>query len=292
MKIKKIIFASIFSTFLSLSLYAQNIGDRIYKELLIDGKTVYKWCDISSIKQFSETGKIKLEKNDHKTIMYTYDENDRLISDTEGMIYKYDSVGNLIYFKNSSWNNELFYEYDDKGNKIHCISSKNYEDWFEYDNNNNLIHQSEDSTNPSEKGKNKYNYYYEYDSNNNLIHYYEVDNSNTTTCDEVISYDNKNQKIYHKTIFYNNGKITYTGESFYQYDSDGNLSFIKSTSIDKNNKKSSNDKSYKYYERNSFTYIYCTYQDSSGLSYSNIIETEYWDKGKKLPKNEITYKYQ
>ena len=58
--------------------------------------------------------------------------------------------------------------YNNKGKVIHFKKSNGDEEWYEYDNNNNLIHQIEDSSNPSEKGKNIYNYYDEYDSNNTI----------------------------------------------------------------------------------------------------------------------------
>ena len=292
MKIKKIIFASILSFCLSISLYAQNIGDRVYKELLIGGKTVYKWCKISSIEQFSETGKITLEKGPVYNVMYFYDDNDRLISDSNGNAYKYDSFGNMIWAKYTGSNSEIYYEYNDKGKIIHSISSKNFEEWYEYDNNNNLIHQIEDSSNPSEKGKNIYNYYDEYDSNNNLIHSYEVDKNNIVTYDKSISYNNQNQKTYEKIQFLNNGKAYMINEYFYQYDSSGNLSFKKNIYTDKDSKTSISDSSYKYFEQGLSNYIYETYQGASGTSSISITETEFWNNDKKIPKSKIVYKLQ
>ncbi len=102
MKKRSSIFA--FAIFLAASLpaAAQNLGDRLYKEVAVDGKTLYRWVDY-----------------------YSLDE--------------YDSKGNEIHYKSSS-GYEKWYEYDSRGNQIHYKSSSGYEEWYEYDSRGNKIH--------------------------------------------------------------------------------------------------------------------------------------------------------
>ncbi|MBR6079467.1 MAG: hypothetical protein IKP60_04825, partial [Treponema sp.] len=80
MKKRSSIFA--FAIFLAASLpaAAQNLGDRLYKEVAADGELLYRWMDYYSL-------------------------------------YEYDSMGNIIHYKDSN-GYEKWYEYDSRGNQI------------------------------------------------------------------------------------------------------------------------------------------------------------------------------
>lgn len=79
----------------SLPAAAQNLGDRCYKEVIVDGEALYKWVDYAD---FTE----------------------------------YDINGKEIHWK-SSGGYECWYEYDANGNEIHRKDSDGSEYWFEYD---------------------------------------------------------------------------------------------------------------------------------------------------------------
>ena len=116
---KKKIFL-VFFALLTINLFA----DPIYKELKVDGKSVFKWVNVSVIE-------------------YEYDSNGNEIhskdSDGDEIWREYDNNGNLIHCKNSD-GFEYWHEYDNNGNLIHSKSSDGYEEWHEYDENGNIIH--------------------------------------------------------------------------------------------------------------------------------------------------------
>ena len=57
----------------------------------------------------------------------------------DGRVYKYDTNGNMIYYKlNSDF--EQWNEYDANGNEIHSKNTDGYEVWNDYDANGNKIH--------------------------------------------------------------------------------------------------------------------------------------------------------
>ena len=91
-----------FSAGLGERTYKDEVGERLHKEVTVDGKTLSKWVEVLSISE-------------------------------------YDNNGNLIHYKNSDVV-EYWKEYDSNGNLIHSKYSYSWEEWSEYDSNGNLIH--------------------------------------------------------------------------------------------------------------------------------------------------------
>ena len=117
-----------FSAGLGERTYKDEVGERLHKEVTVDGKTLSKWVEVLSISE--------------------YDNNENLIhfKDSDGYEYwkEYDSNGNEIHSKYSN-GEEYWYEYDRNGNKIHSKDSDGYEEWYEYDGNGNEIHSKDSS---------------------------------------------------------------------------------------------------------------------------------------------------
>ena len=91
-----------FSAGLRERIYKDEVGERLHKEVTVDGKTLSKLVEVYSV-------------------------------------IEYDSNGNEIHSKYSN-GEEYWYEYDRNGNKIHSKDNKGYEEWYEYDSNGNQIH--------------------------------------------------------------------------------------------------------------------------------------------------------
>ena len=102
MKNKALIFASAFIFLVFLPVTAQELGDKVQKQVTVDGKQLYKW------------------------VIYDYIEED-------------DENENLVHEKYSS-GYERWLKYDSNGNEIHIKDNSGYEQWYEYDSNGNLIH--------------------------------------------------------------------------------------------------------------------------------------------------------
>lgn len=288
MKIKKIIFASILSFCLSISLYAQNIGEKVYKELLIDGKTVNKWCEIKSIKECNEKGFVFHIATKDSNIIYNYDKNDKIISDSNGGVWEYDDAGNNTVYKNKKANYEIIYDYDKEGNKIHSLDSDKEEIWNEYDNSNSLLHAKINSIKSDSTNMEVTDQYYEYDKNKNIIHQYNITNNTQLSFEIISSYNQQNQLIYKKTITYEDEKPKYINEEYYQYYQNGKLYFYQS-------KSSSNitwNYHYQYYSYDNYKCRIDKVDWTHGSSYTEIIEVEYWDEEKTIPKAEIIYRLQ
>ena len=98
---RRIKFAAIFIC-LSVFCFAQNVGEKVYKEVTVNGETLSKWLEVTSLEE-------------------------------------YDSKGNHIYYKNSN-GYEAWSEHDSRGKEIHYKDSYGYERWSEYDSNGNMIH--------------------------------------------------------------------------------------------------------------------------------------------------------
>ncbi len=100
---KRIIICICFLFTLAISnTFAQEIGEKVYKEIIIDGKKINKWL-----------------------VVYGFAD--------------YDDKGNSIYYKTED--EEWWYDIDDKGNTIHSKSSDDFECWFEYDDKGKKIHE-------------------------------------------------------------------------------------------------------------------------------------------------------
>ena len=119
---KRFTFLAVFFILGALAFSAE-VGEKTYKEVTVNGKTLSKWVEVLSISE--------------------YDSNGNLIhfKDSDGYEYwkEYDSNGNEIHYKTSNGKEE-WYEYDSNGNPIHYKDNKGNEEWYEYDSNGNQIH--------------------------------------------------------------------------------------------------------------------------------------------------------
>ncbi len=93
MRFSKICIAVIILTMAFSSIFAQELGDKIYKELTVDGEKVSR--------------------------LFKYDS-----------FAEYDSKGNKIHHKASNWEN--WWKYDSKGNLLHRRTNYNEEEFYEY----------------------------------------------------------------------------------------------------------------------------------------------------------------
>ena len=103
---KRFTFLAVFFILGALAFSAE-VGEKTYKEVTVNGKTLSKWVEVLSISE-------------------------------------YDNNGNLIHFKDSD-GYESWKEYDRNGNKIHSKDSDGKEKWYEYDGNGNRIHYKDSS---------------------------------------------------------------------------------------------------------------------------------------------------
>ncbi|MBP5176544.1 MAG: hypothetical protein ILP07_11635, partial [Treponema sp.] len=98
MKNRTLIFTAAFIFLASLSVTAQELGDKVQKKVTVDGKQLFKWVNYASIQE-------------------------------------YDCNGNKIHEKTAG-GYEFWFEYDSNGNKIHeKYSPGSAEYWYEYDSN-------------------------------------------------------------------------------------------------------------------------------------------------------------
>ena len=123
MKKRTLIFAAAFIFLASLHAAAQELGEKIYKEVTVEGEQLYKWVKYYSITEYDSNGKEIHYKN----------------SNGDEEWWEYDSKGNQIHYKSSN-GYEVWQEYDSDGNQIHCKNSDGYEWWYEYDSKGNEIH--------------------------------------------------------------------------------------------------------------------------------------------------------
>ena len=199
-------------------------GNEIYdifedKEVIDDIETSVEIRSINT--RFGKTCNFTLHKYDTKgNEIYVkdlngyqkrceYDENGKIIHTEyplDGEIwYDYDAKGNNIHCKAPGfWIDEYWYEYDANGNLIHSLNSNGNEEWREYDANGNLIHLVE---------KNGNEIWYEYDSMGNRTHLKYLSGD-----EEWYEYDAKGKVIHYKD---SDGM-----EKWYEYDyyPDGTIS--------------------------------------------------------------------
>ena len=213
----------------SSNAFAQQLGERLYKEVVVDGQKVNKWVEVGSISIYDEKGnKIHEEK-----------------SNSDEYWYEYDAKNNLIHekiFSGHEWFEENWFEYGAKGSKIHEKRTKKYfptneERWYEYDNNGKLLSEK-NSLNTTVKffendangnivheylSSNDYDCWYEYDNNGNLIH--KKYDGYSMIGEEWYEYDAKGNKIYEKADNNFLGKI----ETKIEYNTKGELIHLKQT---------------------------------------------------------------
>ena len=111
---KRFTFLAVFFILSTLAFSAE-VGEKTYKEVTVNGKTLSKWVEVLSISEYDNNG----------NLIHSKDSNG-----SEGW-YKYDSNGNLIHSQNSH-GLEKWYEYDSNGNQIHYKDNDGEEYWHEY----------------------------------------------------------------------------------------------------------------------------------------------------------------
>lgn len=278
MRIRKILFVGILGLCIFNNAVAQKIGEKVYKEISIDGELIGKWCEYLSIDEYNEAGKKNHSKNQWENLFYTYDENGRLISDSDGDVYQYDSKENNIYFKNASRKFEIYYDYDSNGNMIHYKRTDGVENWYEYDKNNNQIHQKTSIGNEL---------YWEYDRNGNKVHEKWIVNGKILKSEKIWSYNNQNKQIYCKETKYDKGNVNSTSEDTYQYDSNGNCSYEKN--IYQNQAGTFvTEQEYKYDIAGNLQY---RFYKKGNYSCIDFHELEYWDESKTKLKSDKVFRY-
>ena len=122
---KRVMMIAVFAL-LSVCDFAQTVGEKVYKEVSVNGEMVSKWLEVASITEYDNKGNEIHSKN----------------SDGFEEWYEYDSSGNKIHYKDT-YGVEKWYEYDSKGNEIHSKESNGDEYWYEYDSSGNKIHSKE-----------------------------------------------------------------------------------------------------------------------------------------------------
>lgn len=104
-----------FSAGLRERIYKDEVGERLRKEVTVDGKTLSKLVEVYSVIEYDRNGNLIHYKNSNG---YEYWK-------------EYDSNGNLIHYKNSDGKEE-WNEYDSNGNQIHYKDNDGEEYWHEY----------------------------------------------------------------------------------------------------------------------------------------------------------------
>ena len=125
-----------FSAGLGERTYKDEVGERLHKEVTVDGKTLSKLVEVYSVIEYDSNGNLIHSKdNDGGEYWHEYDGNGNEIhfKENDGYEYwcEYDSKGNRIHYEDSSGNEE-WYEYDSNGNQIHYKDSSGEEYWHEY----------------------------------------------------------------------------------------------------------------------------------------------------------------
>lgn len=149
-------------------LNAQKIGERVYKEFVLNDETFSKWFEYTGNSEYNEKGEW-INPN-----------------------IEYDEHGNEIFhnFKEGSEN----YHNDKKGNLIHKIASTpdgGYEVWYEYDSKGKLIHQIQKNNTDGKEFERWY------DNNDNEIQWKTSDGDFS-----IIEYNSNNQPIHYKGKVY------------------------------------------------------------------------------------------
>ena len=132
---KRFIFSVVFFILGALAFSAE-VGEKTYKEVTVDGKTLSKLVEVYSVIEYDSNGNwIHYKDNKGNEKWYEYDSNGNKIhsKDSDGYEewYEYDGNGNEIHSK-TKYGNEYWYEYDSNGNQIHYKDSSGEEYWHEY----------------------------------------------------------------------------------------------------------------------------------------------------------------
>ena len=111
---KRFTFLAVFFILGALAFSAE-VGEKTYKEVTVNGKTLSKWVEVLSISEYDNNGNLI-----HSKDIYSKEEWN-----------EYDNNGNLIHSKYSN-GREVWYEYDSNGNQIHYKDNDGEEYWHEY----------------------------------------------------------------------------------------------------------------------------------------------------------------
>ena len=143
MKFTKKIIGAVLLSVIGFTLFAEEIKEKAYLEVEIDGKIQGKWCDFYGLDEYDRNGNLIHEKSSYGyEFWYEYDKNGKKVhtknSAGDEWWLEYDKNGNMIHEKNSD-GKEWWHEYDKNGKKVHGKNSAGHEWWYEYDKNGNVI---------------------------------------------------------------------------------------------------------------------------------------------------------
>ena len=102
---------------MSTRIWAQELGENVYKEFIINGQKTGQKVKVYTIAEYDDKGHLIYENSSFGVEKW----------------YEYDTKGNLIHEKWSSYNAEWWRDYDSKGNLIHVKYSNGDEYWYEYE---------------------------------------------------------------------------------------------------------------------------------------------------------------
>ncbi|MBR4789378.1 MAG: hypothetical protein IK024_00625 [Treponema sp.] len=143
---KKYFLFCILSLLFISSIFSIEIGQKVYKSVLINDEKVYRWVNLDAITKYNSNGKITSYKSKYMEYFNEYDDKGNLIhyKDSNGLEewMEYDDKGNLIHHKFNS-GTEVWTQYNDDGNAIYAIDSEGNEYIWEYDENGQLIYWKE-----------------------------------------------------------------------------------------------------------------------------------------------------
>ncbi len=159
---------------------APNIGDKIHKNIIIDGKNMYKKLICTNITEYDSNENETHNKNLESDAWYEYDKNINLRhyknKDGTEVWEQYDDNMNVLYRKHSD-GTLLYYVYDHSGRRVYTKSDAGFQIKYEYDKRGNLINTKHNNG-------------------------FEI----------IYNYNSKGDKIYEKTIA--DGEIT---EEYFEY---------------------------------------------------------------------------
>ena len=214
MKLKAFVFTILFT--FSAVLYAQEIGEQVYKEIFVEGKKETHWLIYKEYFEYDVSGNLLIKKDKYGEKKYEANTKDKQLNSKNSNDYEVEYENDKIIHEKTSLS-ETWYSYDKNGNliyekSIHSLYKETTERWKEYDSNGNLIH---------EKDNKNFEKWYKYDNKGNLIYWKTSDNSECWQ-----EYNEKNLLIHKKNKIDLDGRIGYL-EEWYEYDSHGNLTITK-----------------------------------------------------------------
>lgn len=210
MNSRKILLSIFIFSFSSL-FFAQNVGDKVYKELEELGEN--RWCSFTALVEYNEEGKVLLEKYTYLERNYSYYPDGYEILSNNGYVRKYDSKDSVVYEKTAKGSLITYSnDYDKNDLLIHSKASNGFEKWLEYNKNGLLIHYID--TDNIETN-------YKYDEKNRKV--YEKEKTVNGYYEYFYVYDEKGNCSSEEHVCVENGVEKFSYEIFYEYDSNGNI---------------------------------------------------------------------